>query len=649
MSSTKYWFTPAGYSGNATVTGTTDANVSVTAASLTIPGGFALTDYTFPGGGTLPANKGNISVSSYVRTEWELVSTSSNTRKVITFQSDINGVSQAVLEVVQDGFGLPGERVISVGVPEYYNSTTDTVSVTGSDTVPGTANTVPGVTYTGGSLSSFTVYSGTDPSPSINMDFRHDIEYTYAKQYEANFHSIDGAGGDTPPDITVDATMGPTLGGLVVSISADLEIESTATPVATNLTGFRFVSIGGGVYQREQGTTYFQEGAESSEVYFAEGYTVEGYVSEDLGYVDSGYMLDTLETIQLTPSVPIEQIYSQDSNTEFSAGLLQVLTPATPTVDTTLGALGGLAQQIASDASTDTEFGVGNVNLLPQGSTTLVTNSEFTATAQVNISAGTNLDTLVVLSGDADMFRGGTATFDAVANIPLAQMGFAVAASVTYSADTEFDFSPSLGTVAGIRFNINETLGTELDYPPHVFYVDADYTDLGYAELSNFTAVLISAISADITIQATLPNAEIFLIQPIEPVSVSSDSTMDADAVVRVGIASDMSGELAVIRAQAGYLLSADIQITQEITSTFDNTVARLFRVDEYYMNLIKPETRVLQVLAESRELDLIPETRLNTVLKEHTDLKVTTETRILELPKLPTTLEGNRLKRIPQ
>jgi hypothetical protein len=608
-----------------------------------------LSDYTFPGDGTLVANTSRITVTANVLTTWQLTSTSPNTRKVITFQSDINGTSQEILEVVQDGFGLPGERVISVGVPEYYTSANSTVLIRGSGTTEGSANTVPGVTYTGGSISSFTVYSGSDPSPSINMDFEHDVQYHYSVQYEADFHSIDGVGGDTPPDITIDATMAPTLGGLVVSISADLEGESTATATATNLTGFRFVSIGGGVYQREQGSTYFQEGADSGELYFAEGYTVEGYVNKDLGYVESGYMLDTLETIQLTPSVPIEQIYSQDSNTEFSAGLLQLLTPDTPAVDTTLGALGGLAQQITSDVSTNTELGVSDVNLLPQGSTTVETTLEFTATAQVNISGSTNLDTDTVLSGDADMFRGGIATFDAVANIPLAQLGFAVAASVTYSADTEFDFSPSVGTVAGIRFNIDETLGTELDYPPHVFYVDADYTDLGYAQLSNFTAVLISAATVDCNIDTQFDGANPQVLRPIEPFSTSIDSTMDAEGIIRVRIASDMSGELDVIRAQAGYLLSADIQITQEITSTFDNTVARLFRVDEYYMNLIVPETRVLTVLAESRELEPKPETRINTVLEEHTDLKVTTETRVLELPKLPATLEGNRLKRIPQ
>lgn len=649
MSSTKYWFTPSGYIGTGTVSGTTDTNVSVSATSLTIPGGYELADYTFPGDGTLVASTGRITVTANVLTTWQLTSTSSNTRKIITFQSDINGTSQEILEVVQDGFGEPGERVISVGVPEYYTSANTTVLIRGSGTTEGSANTVPGVTYTGGSISSFTVYSGTDPSPSINMDFEHDVQYHYNIQYEADFHSIDGAGGDTPPDITIDATVAPTLGGLVVSISADLEIESTATATATNLTGFRFVSIGGGVYEREEGSTYFQPGVDSGELYFVEGYTAEGYVSDNQDYVESGYIEDTFQVIQLTPSVPLEQIYGQDTDTEFSAGLIQVLTPATPAVDTTLGALGGLAQQISSDASTDTEFGVGDTNLLPQGSTTIVTNSEFTATAQVNMSAGSNLQIDGVLSGDADMFRGGIATFDAVANIPLAQLGFAVAASVTYSADTELDFSPSLGTVAGIRFNIDETLDGELDYPPNVFYVDADYTDLGYAELSNITAVLISAATVDCNIDTDFEDTDPFVIQPIEPVTVSTDSTCTAEGLIRVNIASDISAELDIIRAQAGYLLSADIQITQEITSTFDNTVARLFRVDEYYMNLIVPETRVLTVLAESRELEPKPETRINTVLEEHTDLKVTTETRVLELPKLPTTLEGNRLKRIPQ
>jgi len=649
MSSTKFWFTPSGYIGTGTVSGSTDSNVSVTATSLTIPGGYELSDYTFPGAGTLVATTGRITVTANVLTTWQLTSTSPNSRKVITFQSDINGASQEILQVVQDGDGEPYNRVISVGVPEYYTSGNTTVLIRGSGTTEGSANTVPGVAYTGGSVSSFVKYSGSDPSPSINMDFEHDVQYHYSVQYEADFHSIDGADGDTPPQITLDATFAPTLGGLVVSISADLDFESTATATATNLTGLRFVSRGGGVYEREAGSTYFLEGAASSELYFVEGYTAEGYVAINTAYVESDYIEDTFEVIQLTPGVPIEQIYSQDSVAEYTAGLLQVLTPATHAVDTTLGALGGLAQQISSAASTDTETSVGLVNLLPPGTATSSIDSEFTATAQVNISGGTNQDTVMVLSGDADMFRGGTATFDAVANIPLAQIGFAVAASVGYSADSELEFSPSVGTVAGIRFNIDETLDGVTDYPPHVFYVHADYTDLGYAELSNITAVLISAATVDCNIDTQFADTDPSVLQPIEPFGTSVDSTCTADGILRVGIASNTSAELDIILAQAGYLLSADIQITQEITSTFDNTVARLFRVDEYFLNLIVPETRTLQVLAESRELELEPETRINTVLEESTDLTVTRETRIMPVPRIPTELQGNRLKRIPQ
>ena len=649
MSSTKYWFTPTGYIGTGTVSGATDTNVSVSAASLTIPSGFELADYTFPGDSTLAADTSRVIVNANVLTTWTMVSTSPNTRKVITFQSDINGASQAILEVVQDGSGEPNERVMSLGVPEYYTSANTTVIVRGSATTEGSANTVPGVTLTGGSVSSFVKYSGSDPSPSINMDFDHDVQYHYSVQYEADFHSIDGAGGDTPPDISIDATFAPTLGGLVVSISADLEIESTAASTATNLTGLRFVSIGGGVYEREQGSTYFEEGAVSTDLYFDADYTVVDYVVEDLGYVESDYILDTLETIQLVPSVPIEQVYSQDSATQFSAGLLQAITPETLELNTTLGALGGLAQQISSEVSTDTEVAVGDINLLPQGTVTGTIDSEFTATAQVNISAGTNLQIDAVLSGDADMFRGGVAQFDAVANIPLAQIGFAVAASVTFSGDAELDISPKVNTVAGLVFNIDETLEGATLYPPHVFYVDSDYTDLGYAELSNITAVLISAISADINIVSDFEDASPAVIQPIEPVSTSIQSTCTADGIIRVNIASDINAELDIIRAQAGFLLSADVQITQEITSTFDNTEARLFRVDEYFTNLITPETRTVVVQDESRELAQDPETRINTVRQEHTDLKITPETRVLEVPIIPAQLAGNRLKRIPQ
>jgi hypothetical protein len=118
---------------------------------------------------------------------------------------------------------------------------------------------------------------------------------------------------------------------------------------------------------------------------------------------------------------------------------------------------------------------------------------------------------------------------------------------------------------------------------------------------------------------------------------VDTSSTVDLDlASVRLG------------PATGGFLLSADVEIVQEIRSQFDDIDARIFYIDMYYATRVAPETRRYRTGSEARLFLSDPETRVNTKLEETRIFQVDPETRQADPALLPTTLRNSRLCRRP-
>jgi len=646
MSTTKYWYVPSGYTGTDTYSGTVDSNVSITGSSLTIPGGASLSDYTFPGGGTLSSTTGNISVEGYWRTTWALDTTSPNTRKVITFQSNTN-LGGNTIQTVQDAYGEPYNRVIALDTPEYYTSSNTVMTVRGSGTTEGATNTLSN-SLVATNFYSWYVYSGSDPSPSVDMDATHEFIYTYTKAYESDLHTIDGTNGDLAPDITVSADLTCTA-TVIKSGSGVLDIDFACTATAKNEVGFYYYPIGGGVYRRDQGDLYFEEGTGATLEYFDTDYIATGYAQNQDGYVESGYMDEGALTTYLTPDTPLEQQYSVETATDLTTGILQQISSQIA-ADLALTAGAGVIIDVLVD-QLEQDFLLPTVlaNKNPLGSSSLVIDT-LTAdtTAQNAISAQGQITQPTDILADADMYRGGTATFDATANIPLAQAGFRITAGVITNSEAELRMEPFIGSAAGLILSAGSTLEqtTEATGLGGLQLEAEALLDIAVELQDSATGRIILLPPIGVYIEDDYVDTDYFKLQG-DGTPIPITSSLTADALKIISLASELDTDLQ-LTAQPGFLLSADVNIVQEITTSL-TTTGRIFYVDEYYVQKIKPETRITKVSDENSVLSVKSETRINTTLEETTGLVVKPETRQAEQAILPTTLLGTRLQRIPQ
>jgi hypothetical protein len=622
------------------------ANVSMT--NWPVSGNTSLSSYTFPGGGTIPASQNQVIINGRWELAWNNITNNSGTvRQSWTFQSR-NNIGGNIDQTV-DSITSPQVSPLTAYSPyaEYV--------ITGAGVTGGSANTIQNVRFFANTSFGATKITGTG-NPSGTWDVSTAFVYTVARRFEVNLHSATSSIGP------VDSSVGRT-------------------------------------YSTSTSTSYFEPGTETLVDYFDSDFVATGYVaSEDIGgYTVDDYVGDETTTItvfgteatlvklasaaaesQLTFAATTAQItrsgqgvLTDDAELAAVPQLLLGTTIST-TADTNLDAQAGFRQTATAAIAAETTLSEA-VEVVKGLNAVLTETADAQATAENIIgisdgsgyidtgyadadyfSAGQGLtirqDSAVV--ADANIIRSdGSITFEAAFDAVI-QPGFRIDAGVVAAGESEFEISPYTTAGTGILFRAAADLAAQA----------ATIQAQSGLLLDNVvaTAQLDSALQA-ISTTAILGTGTIALFD----LELASDSESRPSIKVAIELADagqltatafvDSSsraelnlGSLELGPAVGGYRVGAELEITQEITSTWSDTQARIYYIDMYYTSVVARESRRYRTGPEARLFQPDSETRVNTNLDETRIFVVDPETRQADPAILPTTLRNSKLFRIP-
>ena len=444
-----------------------------------------------------------------------------------------------------------------------------------------------------GSIEPPTIVYG-DFSANLRMFF----DYTITTRYEVNLHSASTS-------ISSVATMAPTLAGLQQSGTV------TATAVTT-------------AQAQAQNTQSAQSAAD---------------FSADLAAV-GGRLQSAAVTIEI------------DSTTQFSAGRLQPLavqaqieslvtasgnrTPGGTVAESIATAAAGTAQNLIGIST-----GQGYIDNGYADADYFAAGPGLTVTADSQILA------------DANIVRSdGTIAFDAAFDATI-RPGFRIDGGVITAGSALFTIAPVITGGVGLLFAAAAELQAAATITQAQFGLLIDAATQPIQQDCAFTVGLVGlAIESEYQfapVQVTLaadaesrPSIKV-------AITIGDDGSLAAAAFVDTSSSAELDiAPFTVGPAQGGYLLSADVEIIQEITSTFGETEARIFYVDMYYTSVVPGETRAYHTGSQARLFQPDPETRLNTCRAETRQFPVDPENRQADTGLLPTTLRNSKLFRIP-
>jgi hypothetical protein len=440
-------------------------------------------------------------------------------------------------------------------------------------------------------------------------------------------------------------------------------------------------------------TKYFAESGE----YFDSEYITSGYTTANETYTVTGYVADEIE-IQLLSGVvatigKFAQVTTAATSQLVSSSRLTIASAQIQnTITNTLTARAGFVQSAACSitATTTAQFSAGVVyagaaagqiateftasgNRTPGGtvSETATTTSTAQATNIIGISDGRGYVTIdyaesdyfpegqgleiaqsVEILADANVIASdGSITFDGAFDAVI-RPGFRIDGSVTAAGAGDFTIAPYITGGVGLLFAGAADLQAQAQVSQALFGLRIDAA-AAFAPTASQIQVLAGnriespSVFAPVLTQL-VSDAES---RPSIKVSIeigdagrlAAEAFIDTSSSARLDIGPFTAGP-----AQGGYLLSADVQIQQQITSTFGTTEARIFYIDMYYTTVVAAENRRYRTGSEARLFLADSETRVNTNLEETRQILVDPETRQAEIAILPTTLRDKKLFRIP-
>lgn len=630
-----------------TSNGSGQANVSMT--NWPVAGNTSLVSYTFPGGGTIPATQNQVVINGRWEIAWNLIAQNSGTvRQLMTFQTrnHIGGNTQETVDTITSPQLNP--RNAFSPYQEYF--------ITGTGVTGGSANTIQNVKFFANTSVGISKFSGTG-EPTGTIDVGTAFVYTVDRRWEVNLHSAS------------------------TNITNDISIGKIST----------------------QSRSYFEPGTETLEDYFAAGYTADNYVESQnvggytydnyvgdetvtefadgvlAGLAQSGIINNSIETnasfagnLSLTGTATDNTI-----QTTFAAGnligVIQTATATDNTIQTTVAAgdLIGIVHPGAATATADATWTDTDPQLLRGFSGSFAETADFEPEASnlIGISDGagyvtqdyaeadyfaegeglTLLADSGIVSVDANVIRSdGTILFegDFAATI---QPGFQIDAGVVTQGDAAFEISPYTTAGTGLLF----AAAADLQQQAETVFVAGGLVVAAAQQLilstevtaTSTTAILgITAIDLFSLVVQSDSESRPSIKATIELLDGTGSLTASAfvDQSSRAALAIELQAE-----ALAGYTLFGTATNTIGINADFASE-GRIYYIDEYYTSTVPDESRVLEVLAELRNLAALSETRVNTSLVENRGLIVDPETRTAKPELLPTTVVGARLRRIP-
>lgn len=553
-----------------------ELRITTSFPQLSLP--FAVGDYTTPQGGVMPANKQRINL-------------------VGTFRSNTSGFADKTNSITMYGgltyhwFGSNYYQYGSYNTLPVQNVSYSYDPSTGTDTLTTLLFRIRGVETENTSNHSFQASYEVYPR----------LDGTATSYYLGNLYIIDGIGGDTPPNISVDSTM-TCSAGVIHRTDDTLTATATTDIAASNLVAF----------PQEIETLYWiDEGYFLEEFYAGPDYFVQGYM-------DEGYYVET------TPGFQAGGIMTQLESSDFQlynlAGILWT-GYSQVSADFASTALGYRVQQIASSVSSEfnTQTLGGMIwkgwNTYAQADFSTLFSSGRIQSLETSLFADYGLDSGTFIFVE----QGGEGIVSASSGIAIEGGYLQSSGSLTLTGDGELAIQFDTGSSAGI---ILEGWNVYAD-------ADTNLTSLGGRLYTSPTA-----LTAEWTLDKAQPG---YLWAGILTASV--DTAINSITSIVYVQQSFMSAEFTVPRTLAGLGVFGDAHF---YANNFQLVSGRLWVIDPYRVLVVPQELRLDKVIPEARLLAPDDEQRLLRVLQETGVLAVEQETRNLHIPIAPVRLKND-------
>lgn len=644
-----------------------------------ITGGLSLSDYTFPGGNTLPSSRSKISITGNWFTQFSHTSGGS-IQTIYQFQTDTNnGTSGSYERTNLSGAVIPQFTSTS------FTSTATTYSNIGSDVTGGASDTITAnpffanLIFSAATKNSNGQFSSTDAAVAY---FQFDV----ARQYEANLIIIDGSGGDTAPSITSDVSF--TVGEiLIVKFGAgNASIDSETTFTANNTVGFSALTANYtqagyiDIDYTETGTfpvSLTQTGSSESTLACLGGIAqfagnvsieiantvvaVEGNLtlqqtftqtpSSEFSYAVTGNL-----TISDTVSLTSDAVLSSDSQLSIQAALVSDITTtfaATPTVTVKSGAV-----SMSSDCDFGNQYYVddyiapgyvgeqaGNVI---RGATLAFT-SDFTANLSGNVdnraASALTIDTATQIETTVEMIV--EANISADAAIQGTGGYLRTSGNVIFDGDTAVSISQYITGGTGVILGSTQA--------------SLAMTGLSLSSGSNLTMIAQAVFDASLSIFIQAGRLDFYSAQiesggdpyvedlytvPNYFVTGTGGVTLSCLGEISTNTGAHLLSEFNW-QINAGFGLFGNTTVDLFAMTLSLGATARIARSDEFYTYRVPMELRQLYIQARLNVLIVADEQRINMITAEPRELAIGSETRTLKVNMAPATLESPRIRRL--
>jgi hypothetical protein len=644
-----------------------------------ITGGLSLSDYTFPGGSTLPSSRSRVSVTGNWFTQFSHTSGGS-IQTIYQFQTDTNnGTSGYYQRTNLSGAAIPQFTSTS------FTSTATTYSNIGSDVTGGPSDTITAnpffanLIFSAATKNSNGQFSSTDAAVAY-------FQFSVERQYEANLIIIDGSGGDTAPDITSDVNFN--VGEiLIVKFGAgNASIDSATSFTANNTVGFSVLTA-----------DYIQAG------YIDVDYTVAGTFPVSLTQTESSE--STLACLggiaQFAGNVSIEiantvvavqgnltqqQPFTQTPSSEFSyavTGNLTISDTVNLTSDAVFSPISQLTILAGSDSDITATFAVAPTVIVQSGAVAMSIDSEFGKRYYVddyidpgyvreqegNVIQGDTLaftsDITANLSGNVDMNAASALTIDTATAIETT-VEMIVAANI--SADAAIQ-----GTGGYLRTSGSLTLSGDTDVSISQYITGGTGVILGSTQASlsatglslssgsNLTMLAQAVFDASLAIFIQAGKLDFYSAQLesggspyVEDLYVDPDyfaPGIGGATLTCLGEINTNTGSFPIINSawqvNAGFALFGNTTVDLFAMTMSLGATSRIVRSDEFYTYLVPTELRRLYIEPRLNVLIVADEQRINMIQAEPRELAIGSETRKLKVNMAPGTLVGPRIRRL--
>lgn len=512
-----------------------------------------------------------------------------------------------------DSYDVDGPRTLSssnLGTDFYYR---------GSGTQSGATNTLPASvsttqTFTGGT-------TATNGQFSRNYSVSRTFNVNASWHWEGNLFSIDGVGGDTFEDISVQSTLTCSAGfirGGISSPSVDAELTCQAgvtRPASADISSQLVPTITSAVthgFDLSSVDVFYVSNGDSTQG----DYVLDGDSSEG-GYVTFIVLPDLTNSYQTDFQFSVvggiaqygESSISSDIQTSISGAIRpsiqgQASISSDIQVNVSGANLVSSSTTISSDVSTSGTAG----NLLTIGGQNY--HNFFVEEGYVTPEEFTGYDVNSQLQASAFRLYNGEGILESASQINVTGGYLIASGSLLYSADCQFTIDQTTGTSAGIIHG-GFTIPSDADF------------------VQTTSANLTIDIDDNLIVQSQLATTPGYLLSGDTDVASDTQLAMEGTIIPGASLLARIDSQLTAL---GGYLKDLEAAIQSD---GFALTVAQYKIVDPFRTIRVKSENRQIIVPNEQRLYIIDTENRVNKVGQEIRSYIVPQETRQIKAQHL--------------